>query len=90
MGAYIFLALPSNAGKIPNELLEKVHLEGLQASNRIKRGEEEIEVPDYGVRHKYLDTTYKLKGGYESDESKNNINVLMPVLVKFMDNKDEK
>ena len=67
------------AEQIPDELLVKVHLEGLNAT---KTTDKEVE-PDYAVRHKYLDTALKLKGVYETDE--NNINILMPVLVKFLD-----
>lgn len=51
---------------IPDNLLTTVHKEGLEAV----RGEE----PDYAVRHKYLDSAYKLKGAYAPDKSLN-INV---------------
>jgi hypothetical protein len=55
------------AERIPDELLERVHLEGLEAT--VKSGEEEK--PDFSVRHKYLDTAYKLKGSYAPDKSLN-------------------
>lgn len=77
----IINAIKSIADKIPNELLERVHLEGLEATHE--------GMPDYSVRHKYLDTAYKLKGVYEADEQKK-INVFIPVLVKFINKKDER
>lgn len=62
-------AVKSIAESIPDSLLLKVHLEGLEASKKVVKtdpetGEsEEIGVmPDYATRHKYLDTGYKLKG----------------------------
>ena len=60
------------AERIPDDLLEKVHLEGLQAAERIiVDGEVMGEKPDYGVRHKYLDSAYKLKGSYAPDKAIN-------------------
>lgn len=53
-------AIMSIADRIPDELLEKVHMEGLNAMN--KDGE------DYAVRHKYLDTAYKLKGSFAAEK----------------------
>ena len=77
---HIINAVKSIAEQIPDEVLIKVHKEGLEATNK--------EGIDYAVRHKYLDSAYKLKGVYETDGQKN-INILMPVLVKFLDKKDE-
>lgn len=74
-------AIKSIAEYFTEEELAKVHLEGLKAT----KGDE----PDYAVRHKYLDSAYKIKGLYEADNQRN-INVLMPVLVKFLDKKDDK
>lgn len=54
-------AIKSIAERIPEDLLEKVHLEGLSATND--------GMPDYGIRHKYLDSAYKLKGSYAPDKS---------------------
>jgi hypothetical protein len=48
---------------LPDSLLSKVHKEGLKASFK---GE-----PDYGVRHKYLDSAYKLKGSYAAEKHVN-------------------
>lgn len=76
----IINAIKSIADKIPNELLEKVHLEGLEATN--EKG------ADYAVRHKYLDTAYKIKKLYD-EGGQRDINIIMPVLVKFLDKKDE-
>lgn len=54
---------------LPDEELLKVHKEGLSAGKKIfknnnESGEIELvgEEPDYAVRHKYLDTGYKVKG----------------------------
>ena len=45
-------------------------------------------IPDANAIKAGLDMSYKLKGSYEEDKQKN-INVLMPILVKFIDgNKD--
>lgn len=53
----------------PNELLAKVHLEGLNASRElVKDGEVLVSIPDFAVRHKYLDSAYKLKGLYADDK----------------------
>jgi len=78
-------AIKSIAEQIPDDELVRVHLEGLKAG---KKTEEGIE-PDYAVRHKYLDSAYKLKGVYENNDEQKNINILMPVLVKFLDKKDD-
>lgn len=67
---------------LPDELLAQVHQEGLLATKPIykqtseykwvKVGDEE----DFGVRHKYLDTAYKIKGSYATEKSVNlNMNV---------------
>lgn len=63
----------SLAEKIPDELLMKVHLEGLQASDKVFNSEGEVilEKPDYAVRHKYLDSGYKLKGSYAAEKQIN-------------------
>ena len=39
---------------LPDDLLAKVHKEGLEATNK--------DGADYSVRHRYLDTAYKIKG----------------------------
>ena len=66
--------------RMPDDLLTKVHLEGLNADRKIlknnnKTGEiEEVgSQPDYAVRHKYLDTAYKLKNRYTDGEKTINI-----------------
>ena len=48
---------------LPDKLLAKKHLEGLEAT---KGGESEE--PDYAVRHKYLDSAYKVKGNYAPEK----------------------
>lgn len=74
-------AIQSLADRIPEDTLHDVLMQGLGAENNEK--------PDYAIRHKYLDTALKIKGAYEPDENKK-INILIPVLVKFLDNKDDK
>lgn len=68
----------SLAERIPDELLERVHLEGLEASKEVWKNNNESgeiekvsEEPDYAVRHKYLDSAYKLKGAYAPEKSVN-------------------
>jgi len=69
---------------LPDEFLLKVHREGLQATKRSGTGgmkigigtdgqvndfgHSEIDEPDYAVRHKYLDSAYKLKGSYAPEK----------------------
>ena len=72
-------AIQTFADRIPDDKLHNVLMEGLDAESNEK--------PDYAIRHKYLDTSLKLKGLYEPDEQKN-INVLMPILVRFLNVKD--
>ena len=47
---------------LPDELLAKVHTEGLLAT----RGEQAE--PDYATRHKYLDSGYKIKDKYPAQK----------------------
>lgn len=64
---------------LPDDLLLKIHKEGLEAnrviSANIVHGEADegtndfIEVPDHAVRHKFLDTAYKLKGTYAPEKT---------------------
>lgn len=57
------------ADRIPDELLEEVHLQGLKAFRTIKSTDDgDIIEPDYAVRHKYLDSAYKIKGTYAPDK----------------------
>lgn len=65
---------------LPDKLLAKVHKEGLSATKRSgtggmvlnteksEFGHTEIDEPDYAVRHKYLDSAYKLKGSYAPEK----------------------
>lgn len=76
---------------IPDKKLTKVLEEGLSATKRqgvggmaigIKGGEVESmghtekEVPDYAVRHKYLETGLKLKGKMKDGETPTTINLI--------------
>lgn len=78
------------ADRISTDKLEEVLNEGLAAYRSVKIGEDGSQTidPDFAVRHKYLDTALKIKGIYETEEQKN-INVIMPILVKFLDKKDD-
>lgn len=71
---------------LPDELLARVHLEGLHATKIQGSGgmlissegieHADNEVPDYATRHKYLDSAYKLKGSYAAEKHANlNVNV---------------
>lgn len=82
----------SLAERISTDKLEEVMNEGLAAYRSVKIGEDGAQTidPDFAVRHKYLDTALKLKGLYETDEQQKNINILIPVLVKFLDIKDDR
>ena len=67
---------------LPDDKLAKVHQEGLDASikrfkKNISTGEVEIvsDDPDYAVRHKYLDTGYKLKGSYAPEKKSIDLNL---------------
>ncbi len=52
---------------LPDELLARVHLEGLQAT----KTDADYVVEDYAVRHKYLDSAYKIKGTYAPEKTVN-------------------
>lgn len=59
---------------ISDEKLARVHNEGLSATKYesvlIGKGESEIqEVPDFAVRHKYLESGYKIKGKMKDPET---------------------
>lgn len=75
----------SLADRVSIDKLEEVLNDGLNAYT----GSGDDVKPDFGVRHKYLDTALKIKGEYQTDEEKKSINILMPVLVKFLDKKDD-
>lgn len=55
---------------LPQETLYEIHREGLFASKPFfnEAGEKVSEEADFSVRHKYLDTAYKLKGSYAPDK----------------------
>ncbi len=69
------------AERLPNDLLEETHLNGLKANKVISAniiyGEADektndfIEVPDHATRHKFLDTAYKLKNLYPTEKGGN-------------------
>lgn len=65
-------AIRDMASRIPDDLLEKVHLEGLNAyrESMSEEGEGTL-TPDFATRHKYLDSAYKLKGSYAAEKNFN-------------------
>lgn len=68
---------------LPDELLAQIHREGLFATKTIFKnnnstGEIEAvaEEADFAVRHKYLDSAYKIKGAYAPEKHANvNVNI---------------
>ena len=67
-------ALKTVADSLPDKDLIKVHKEGLQAGKHIyKNNNETGEIEDmgveadYAVRHKYLETAYKIKNYFPKD-----------------------
>jgi hypothetical protein len=75
---------------LPDKLLAQKHLEGLEAnriiSANITYGEADektndfIEVPDQATRHKFLDTAYKLKGRYITDDNIGNKTLIINIV----------
>ncbi len=55
---------------LPNDILVEIHREGLYATKPFfdKEGNKLSEDADFAVRHKYLDTAYKLKGAYGAED----------------------
>jgi hypothetical protein len=53
--------------------------EGLREANKLQgTGDNFVEIPDYGVRHKYLETALKLKGELQGEKrEKENIQILI-------------
>ena len=75
---------------IPDSLLAKKHKEGLDATEDIMVGGELVKKTDYSVRHKYLDSAYKLKGRYVKDENElpNQTINLIGITINNPQNKD--
>lgn len=60
------------AERLPNELLERVHLEGLAATQvRFTPEGEQIKVEDYRTRALYLDMANKIKDNYAAEKHVN-------------------
>lgn len=74
-------AIKSIADSISDQDLIRVHKQGLKATKKEQKiigrdddGKPEyemIDVEDYGVRHKYLDSAYKIKGIYAPEKTIN-------------------
>lgn len=72
---------------LSDDLLMKVQVEGLGATTvKTSFSEPDKEIKDFSVRHKYLETAYKLKG-YLTDKKDitSGGKELNPILVKFLD-----
>lgn len=56
--------------ELPDDLLLQVHREGLFATREYfnAKGENMGDIADFSVRHKYLDTAYKLRGDYAPEK----------------------
>jgi hypothetical protein len=71
----------SIAERLSDDLLFETHVAGLKATDKVyranKKGKYEVvyETPDHAVRHKYLDTAYKLKGLMVDKNLNMNVNV---------------
>lgn len=63
---------------LPDDLLAQIHREGLFATKPVysKEGDLVAEEADFSVRHKYLDSAYKIKGAYAPEKHTNvNLNI---------------
>jgi len=62
--------------------------EGLREANKVQgTGDNFVELPDYGVRHKYLETALKLKGQLQGEiKEQGNIQIL---IVDYESDKDK-
>lgn len=69
---------------IPDELLAKIHLEGLNATKlHSSLTEPDQEVPDYPTRKGYLELGYKVKGRIQQPESTTNQTNIGEIKVVF-------
>lgn len=74
-------AIQTLADRIPDDLVTEKHLALLNKVD--KEGNIDVQAVSKG-----LEMAHKMKGVYTPDENKN-INILMPVLVKFLNKKDD-
>lgn len=75
-------ALRTASERIPDDLLEAVHLQGLTALTRDRTGNK---VPDHTVRHKFLDSAYKLKGAYVAEKKNPDDPISLEVASEVLD-----
>lgn len=62
---------------ISEEALTKVHAQGLKATlTKFTPEGDLLKLPDYAVRHKYMETGYKVRGKLKNEEPGNTINIL--------------
>lgn len=75
---------------LPDDLLAKIHREGLFSTRPIydKEGNQVGEDADFNARHKYLDSAYKIKGKYAPDKHLNvNVDVEVNPLIEDLTKK---
>lgn len=66
-------------GLTDDYLIDKTK-EGLEKANKIHGTNDNfVEVPDYQVRHRYLETALKMKGKLELDSNKQPVNVTVNI-----------
>lgn len=67
--------------KLPDDVLFEIHREGLFATKPFfnEGGDKIAEEADYSVRHKYLDTAYKIKGSYPNADKQGNQTLVLVV-----------
>lgn len=71
------VAFKSIAEQIPDDLLVKVHLEGLNAKQFKHSPEGELmQLDDFSTRHKYLESAYKLKRLRDGDVPRSNVLIM--------------
>lgn len=71
------VAFKSIADQIPDDLLVKVHREGLKAKSfRYSPEGELVQLDDFATRHKYLESAYKLKKVLDGEGTKLNLAIM--------------
>lgn len=65
---------------IPDDLLQKKLKEGLDATKNVYKEGETFAEPDFAVRHKYVDTSLKLKDKYPVEKKEVTLEIPQPIL----------
>ncbi len=87
----IVAVLKTLAERIPDDLVIEKHIALLNKTEKKYNSDGDLVSEEIDVQavKAGVDMSYKLKKAYETDEHQN-INVLMPVLVKFLNGKDDR